>query len=1332
VAIRIIVQNVSGIRNEIKNRTGEKKNVLRKLTSKDTDFLILTETKTEASKVKNARIKWGFQPKLYTAQNEPKGGVIIFSNPEYKLNEITKRESAKKGHYVMGIYEKEFIKIIVVGIYGIPENNDKESIKIYEEMYDHIIELRAMFNVKKIIIAGDFNAMLWNEDTNNGIIRKPRTTELLHRIIEELELHDIATLTNKLQHTWIRHNLKQSSRIDMIITNIEHQKIEYAVIRTIFDHACVATKIFQTVKQTNTPITTTDYIMVQEEFLIKAQEKIEECLIDEKDDDYAPGKEQYAQRGSQDAGRRALRLLNMIINELKKIHDKIWKHNKMKEKRELESTSQKLHDLFYRNKRSKENNNEYETEYKKIQLELKNKLEMKELAKESYIKNFEWNEKGKCEPVTFNCIREKKKKRKITYLKTEDNPPKETTKTDEIIGIMEEWYENTATRKFKQKIKVKDYVAKYDIELNKIEEEESKEIEDDITMEELEWALKNSKENSAPGPSGHTINFYKIIKLHVPEIMLSAINEIYKTPQILEEKENKWIQERKVVYINKKKEAARTPSDYRPLSMLEALYKIPVRIISKRINRVLPKIIGNHQHGFMQNKGIQEPIILATHAIQDANKNKKPIQIISLDMEKAFDRISTEVITQTMELMGFGQKTINAIKLLPLKGRARVEINGHYGKKIEILIGSGQGDPLSAIIFIIGIEPLNRVLQKTLKEHFFENEQGIKIGTVVYADDNLTTYNFQNEQQIRKMRKLYNEYTEISGLNINFNKSYAMCINTTEEVQNSIRQNGIEIVQEIKYLGVKIAKEQHITVRNTLNDLETKTVNRRILATIPTNDMLHKSRLINTACLPIYNHVFMTMPIDTEQKDKIEKEILKVLWTKQKEGQTLRKRKQVAKYRMQGRYEIGGLEIPTIEQHAEGLQMNLIQKVYKKIKKGENTMLITIIEQLLQQKRCPTIIELVERVGPTGWRVVNEKVKNSLAILGQAAIAIAKILEHEEKQKETWARTPIYGHTKNGIFQINWDEARVLDSKGIIIVEHLFKSDEHGRLTKEYNTEINDKMEGYQQIITKLENLHVALTPVYHKVQKTNTNVVAQYIVSNQNISRTYKKLVQEKIEQEIKSPPAYRTRVAERIMTVSLDKYMSAYKIIRSPRISSKTKEIAFQILNRTLWTNNKAYKSGKSETNKCPRCDKIETIEHLIADCDNYSYKIWEQLSQIITEYIKKSNPQASNIQLDFANIIYNDKSKNLQRTIKDEKKIQAISIIVQETKRDIYRRRQKEETIKKEEVHIIRRWAHIKNTMQKVQSYIQYLGERKWKQASEMMEELINIINDQVQKQ
>ncbi len=71
--------------------------------------------------------------------------------------------------------------------------------------------------------------------------------------------------------------------------------------------------------------------------------------------------------------------------------------------------------------------------------------------------------------------------------------------------------------------------------------------------------------------------------------------------------------------------------------MLEVLYKIPSQILVRRLLTALPDIIGEHHYGFMQGKGIQEPLLLATHLIQDSQQNKQPLQLLSLDIEKAFD-----------------------------------------------------------------------------------------------------------------------------------------------------------------------------------------------------------------------------------------------------------------------------------------------------------------------------------------------------------------------------------------------------------------------------------------------------------------------------------------------------------------------------------------------------------------------------------------------------------------------------------------------------------------------------------------------------------------------
>jgi hypothetical protein len=96
--------------------------------------------------------------------------------------------------------------------------------------------------------------------------------------------------------------------------------------------------------------------------------------------------------------------------------------------------------------------------------------------------------------------------------------------------------------------------------------------------------------------------------------MTSALNQLVFLLRLSEDEPLRWIQHRKVIYIPKTPSSI-TPSDYRPLSMLEVLYKIPSRILAARLNRILPTIIGPHQHGFMMQKGIQEPSLLATRLI---------------------------------------------------------------------------------------------------------------------------------------------------------------------------------------------------------------------------------------------------------------------------------------------------------------------------------------------------------------------------------------------------------------------------------------------------------------------------------------------------------------------------------------------------------------------------------------------------------------------------------------------------------------------------------------------------------------------------------------------
>jgi hypothetical protein len=146
----------------------------------------------------------------------------------------------------------------------------------------------------------------------------------------------------------------------------------------------------------------------------------------------------------------------------------------------------------------------------------------------------------------------------------------------------------------------------------------------------------------------------------MPNMMTRALNQLVFLPRLSEDEQLRWVQHRKVIYIPKIPLPS-APSDYRPLSMLEVLYKIPSRILAARLNRILPTIIGPHQHGFMTQKGIQEPSLLATHLIQDATHYQKPLQLVSFDMEKAFDRVGHAIITQALRAFGVPEIMVQAI-----------------------------------------------------------------------------------------------------------------------------------------------------------------------------------------------------------------------------------------------------------------------------------------------------------------------------------------------------------------------------------------------------------------------------------------------------------------------------------------------------------------------------------------------------------------------------------------------------------------------------------------------------------------------------------------------
>jgi exonuclease III len=152
------------------------------------------------------------------------------------------------GHFAIGVYNApDKSRLIVAGIYGPSANDNAESLRFYQEVLNTLAELQNTFQTRKMVTAGDFNAVLSPEDSSSEHVTKWRTTELLKELIAENHLIDMASYTNRKQQTWFRrNNNKISSRLDLILTNLPIIRPKYSISITIFDHAWVQASFEQT------------------------------------------------------------------------------------------------------------------------------------------------------------------------------------------------------------------------------------------------------------------------------------------------------------------------------------------------------------------------------------------------------------------------------------------------------------------------------------------------------------------------------------------------------------------------------------------------------------------------------------------------------------------------------------------------------------------------------------------------------------------------------------------------------------------------------------------------------------------------------------------------------------------------------------------------------------------------------------------------------------------------------------------------------------------------------------------------------------------------------